>query len=174
MRSRSPLPAAAVAIVAVGIAGTACSPAQRASRTAAGATAAAANPGPLPFRLPAQSVLRSSKHKVFAHYFTPYPVSLDDKAAASDYYTKDYLSPTGENGKHAAYGGLLRDRPIARAPLSGDWQLEDMKTEVRRAAAAQAAIDGADWVQIPTWNDYSEGAQLSPSAKHGWTYLDLS
>ncbi|WP_345431270.1 glycoside hydrolase family 71 protein [Actinoallomurus vinaceus] len=360
MRLRSPLPTVAAAIVAVGIAGTACSPAQRASQTAAGARASVANKGPLPFRLPAQSVLRSSKHKVFAHYFTPYPVSLDNKAAASDYYTKNYLSPTGENGKHAAYGGLLRDRPIARAPISGDWQLEDMRTEVRRAAAAgldgftvdllsvssssanwsrakllikaaeqvdpgfkivlmpdmnglvnvsadtlaaavasiakspavyhladkrlvvspfkaegksaawwsswitlmrdrygieialvpcflnfgsnadayaaisygfsnwgnrnpaanaglaanisrthklgkiwmqpvsvqderpnqgrydeagntenlrltwKAAIAGADWVQIPTWNDYSEGAQLSPSAKHGWTYLDLS
>ncbi|MEV5707020.1 glycoside hydrolase family 71 protein [Actinoallomurus sp. NPDC052274] len=355
---RSPvMGAAAAALLAVGMATTACSPAQRASQTAAGA---AANTGPLPFQLPAQSVLRASGHKVFAHYFTPYPVSLDNKDAASDYYTRNYLSPTGESGKHAAYGGLLRDRPIGRAPISGNWQLEDMKTEIRRAAAAgldgftvdllsvgssspnwarvklliqaaeqvdpgfkivlmpdmnglanvdaatlaaavasvakspavyrladkrlvvspfkaegktaawwsswmttmrdkygieialvpcflnfgsnasafapisygfsnwgnrnpaantglaanitkahqlgkkwmqpvsvqderpnqgkydeagntenlrvtwNAAINGADWVQIPTWNDYSEGAQLSPSAKHGWTYLDLS
>ena len=26
-----------------------------------------------------------------------------------------------------------------------------------------AAINGADWVQIPTWNDYSEGTEISPS-----------
>lgn len=306
-------------------------------------------------------MLRASAHKVFAHYFTPYPLSLDDKDAASDYYTRNYLSPTGEGGIHSAYGGLLRDRPIPRAPIGTGYQFADMKTEVRRAAAAgldgftldllsvssssanwtraklliqaaaevdpgfkivlmpdmnglasvdsdtlaaavaglasspalyhladgrlvispfkaegrtaawwsawmatmkdeygisvalvpcflsfstanadafapisygfsnwgnrnpaanaglatnidrahalgkiwmqpvsvqderpnqgkydeaagtqnlrltwQAAIDGADWVQIPTWNDYSEGAQISPSAEHGWTFLDLS
>jgi hypothetical protein len=66
---------------------------------------AAANEGPPPFELPAQSVLKGSAKKVFAHYFTPYPISLDDKAADADYYTRNYLTPGGEGGKHAAYGG---------------------------------------------------------------------
>jgi len=30
-----------------------------------------------------------------------------------------------------------------------------------------AAIADADWVQIPTWNDYSEGAQVAPSTGTG-------
>jgi hypothetical protein len=39
----------------------------------------------------------------------------------------------------------------------------------------QGVIDGgADWVQIPTWNDYTEGSGISPSAHHGWTFLDIS
>ena len=38
-----------------------------------------------------------------------------------------------------------------------------------------AAIDySADWVQIPTWNDYSENTQISPSTHIGWGPLDLT
>jgi hypothetical protein len=37
-----------------------------------------------------------------------------------------------------------------------------------------AALAGADWVQIPTWNDYSEGAELAPSTNTGYGPLDIS
>ncbi|MFD1933725.1 MULTISPECIES: endo-1,3-alpha-glucanase family glycosylhydrolase [Nonomuraea] len=103
-------------------------------------TQAATPSGPLPFAMPSLAALRGSERKVFAHYFTPYPLSLNNKAGADDYYTKHYLTPTGENGKHAAYGGLLRDRPVPRGVLSGDWQLADMKKEIQTAAAA--GLDG--------------------------------
>ncbi|MEU9830368.1 endo-1,3-alpha-glucanase family glycosylhydrolase [Streptosporangium sp. NPDC048047] len=96
--------------------------------------------GPLPFTLPGTAQLRASGRKVFAHYFPPYPISLDDQDPASDYYARNYLKPDGESGKHSAYGGLLRDRPLGRAPLSGDWALADFKTEVRQAVAA--GLDG--------------------------------
>ncbi len=79
--------------------------------------------------------------KVFAHYFPPYPISIENGAAATDYYAKNYLTASGEGGIHAAYGGLLRDRPAGRAKLAGsDWAVEDLKTEVRQAMAA--GIDG--------------------------------
>lgn len=94
----------------------------------------------LPFDLPSNATLKGSPKKVFAHYFTPYPISLDNKAATTDYYTNGYLNPAGESGKHAAYGGLLRDRPLARAPIASNYQLEDMKTEIRRAS--EAGLDG--------------------------------
>ena len=77
---------------------------------------------------------------VFAHYFPPYPISLDNKAPASDYYAVNYLQPSGENGKFASVGGLLRDRPTPRQPLSGDYKLQDMETEIRNAIAG--GIDG--------------------------------
>ncbi|NUW37204.1 DNRLRE domain-containing protein [Nonomuraea sp. SMC257] len=96
--------------------------------------------GPLPFTLASTSKLRASGKKVFAHYFPPYPISLDNQAPASDYYARNYLKPEGESGKHSAYGGLLRDRPIGRSPLSGEYVLEDLKTEVRQAIAA--GLDG--------------------------------
>lgn len=78
---------------------------------------------------------------VFAHYFPPYPVSIDNVAPSSDYYTTQLLNPQGELGTHAAYGGLLRDRPIPNAPRAiSTWQLENLKDEVRQAQSAK--IDG--------------------------------
>lgn len=78
---------------------------------------------------------------VFAHYFPAYPISIDNKAPAADYYTMNYLNPNGENGKFKAVGGILRDRPIPRDPISAsNYRLEDLKTEVRQAA--DAGIDG--------------------------------
>ncbi|MCK2215739.1 DNRLRE domain-containing protein [Actinomadura sp. ATCC 31491] len=96
--------------------------------------------GPLPFALPGTAALRASGRMVFAHYFTPYPVSLDNAAPENDYYARNYLKPDGEGGKHAAYGGLLRDRPPGRAPITGDYALADLKTEVKQAIAA--GVDG--------------------------------
>lgn len=98
-------------------------------------------PGPLPFDMPAAATVAASPHLVFAHYFPPYPISLDNRAAAEDYYTREYLAPDGEQGRHAAYGGLLRDRPLPRTVSSvADWELQDLETEVRRAVTA--GIDG--------------------------------
>ncbi|WP_159673091.1 glycoside hydrolase family 71 protein, partial [Streptomyces mexicanus] len=95
---------------------------------------------PLPFDLPASGVLRASPHLVFAHYFPPYPLSLDNQPADRDYYTRNYLAPRGEQGRHAAYGGLLRDRPLPVPPSGGDWRLADLEREVR--TARDAGIDG--------------------------------
>ncbi|MEP7020374.1 MAG: endo-1,3-alpha-glucanase family glycosylhydrolase [Pseudonocardiales bacterium] len=93
--------------------------------------------GVLPFDMP--NTDRSAK-MVFAHYFTPYPISLDNEPGVSDYYATEYLDPAGEGGRNADSGGLLRDRPLLRAPLGGDWQLTDAETEVREAVSA--GIDG--------------------------------
>lgn len=72
---------------------------------------------------------------VFAHYFPPYPVSLDNQPPAKDYYARNYLRPEGEGGKFAAYGGLLRDRPVPRDPRA-DYRLADAQDEIRQARAA--------------------------------------
>jgi len=58
-----------------------------------------------PFDQPSLSVLRQSPKKVFAHYFPPFPLSLDNKSPANDYYTMGYLSPAGESYKHLYCGG---------------------------------------------------------------------
>lgn len=92
---------------------------------------------PTPFTL---SRPGSSDRKVFAHYFPPYPVSLDNVQPDQDYYTRHYLNPQGENGKFLQAGGLLRDRPVGRAPRPGDYLLGDLRTEVSQASAA--GIDG--------------------------------
>lgn len=96
---------------------------------------------PWPFDQPSISSLRASDKKVFAHYFTQFPISFDNKSAASDYYQTGYLNPNGENGKHISYGGFLRDRPLPR-PIrpESNWMEMDMDQEVRYAVTL--GLDG--------------------------------
>jgi hypothetical protein len=78
---------------------------------------------------------------VFAHYFTPYPLSLDNRPADQDYYARHYLTPSGENGKFASWGGLLRDRPLSPGASSApDWRIRNFVTEIEQAKSA--GIDG--------------------------------
>lgn len=95
-----------------------------------------------PFDQPPIDSLRASPRKVFAHYFSPYPISLDNQPAETDYYTRNYLDPDGEGGIHRDYGGLLRERPWPRPPwpAGSEWEVLDMETEVRRAIAI--GLDG--------------------------------
>lgn|GEM_PF-437434 len=91
----------------------------------------------LPFPVPG---VNSTTKRVFAHYFPPYPISFENGNPDSDYYDRNYLTPDGEQGKHNAYSGLLRDRPEKRAPLSGDWKTKDFTTEINDAVAS--GVDG--------------------------------
>jgi hypothetical protein len=90
----------------------------------------------LPFSMPDSSVLFKAQKKVFAHYFYPFPLSIGNKSADSDYYNTQYLNPKGENGKSASLGGFLRQRPLpVSANSSADWQQKNVETEVRMAIA---------------------------------------
>ncbi|MET9436398.1 glycoside hydrolase family 71 protein [Streptomyces sp. NPDC006551] len=94
----------------------------------------------LPFDLPDPRELRASGKLVFAHYFTPYPLSLDNQPPRNDYYARHYLTADGEQGKHRAYGGLLRDRPLPVRPETGEWELAHLRQEIR--TARDAGLDG--------------------------------
>jgi hypothetical protein len=90
----------------------------------------------LPFSMPDSAALFKAQKKVFAHYFYPFPLSIGSKPADSDYYNAEYLNPKGENGKHAALGGYLRQRPLPDvANRSADGTLLNVETEVRMAIA---------------------------------------
>lgn len=95
------------------------------------------DPQPLPID-PSAGI--GDQRTVFAHYFPPYPISLDNRPANEDFYTVNYLAIDGEGGRHAQYGGLLRDRPLPRAPLPGDWRAADFRQDISNASAA--GIDG--------------------------------
>lgn len=91
----------------------------------------------LPFDLPAGPTLP----KVFAHYVPNFPISIDNMDGNDDYYQRQYLSPEGEGGIHASYGGLLRDRPLPRKHIDQpDWQSADFTTEIGQARSV--GIDG--------------------------------
>lgn len=87
-----------------------------------------------------KGTLSTTSKLVFAHYLPSLPISLDNKAPASDYWQVNYVNPDGEGGSHRAYGGFTRDRPLGRDPLGASWRLLDMETEVRQAMSA--GIDG--------------------------------
>lgn len=108
--------------------------------TAARPAAAATPTHQLAFDRPSTSALRASPRKVYAHYVSWSPPSLDNRPAESDYYTRNFLAPDGEGGKYRASGGKQRDRPQPRPVRSGDWRLQDMEYEVRTAIAA--GLDG--------------------------------
>lgn len=96
---------------------------------------------PWPFDQPSVASLRASEKKVFAHYFTQFPISIDNKPSASDYYQNGYLNPNGESGKHITYGGYLRDRPLPRTVRpEANWAAQDMDQEVRLAVTL--GLDG--------------------------------
>lgn len=76
------------------------------------------------------------KKRVFAHYFYPFPLSLDNKPATSDYYNTQYIPTGGENGKWIPVGGYLRARPLdTGAPLAGDYKSINRQAEVKKAIA---------------------------------------
>ncbi|MFT2090328.1 endo-1,3-alpha-glucanase family glycosylhydrolase [Paraglaciecola sp. 2405UD69-4] len=92
---------------------------------------------------PIQSTTNAGNEKlVFAHYFTPYVPMINNRLPGEDYYDLHYLNPYGESSKFLEKGGLLRERPIARAPFTDDldWKVADATHEVRQAAAI--GIDG--------------------------------
>ena len=47
-------------------------------------------------------------------------------------------------------------------------------TENFRVTWDAAIASKAEWVQLVTWNDYSESTQIAPSVKGGWGWLDLT
>lgn len=90
----------------------------------------------LPFTMPVTDGLFGSSKKVFAHYFYPFPLSVENKSASDDYYNVNYLNKAGESGKWSAYGGFLRQRPLPVAAGPRDkWQLLNIQHEVRMAMA---------------------------------------
>jgi hypothetical protein len=83
-------------------------------------------------------------------------------------------SPRGRIAAVHARGDLWM-QPVSvqdERPRSGVFD-EAANTRLLRDTWAIARDAGADWVLLPTWNDYAEGSAIAPSAKHGDTFLDL-
>ncbi len=112
----------------------------------------------MPFAMPPPTTLFGSSRRVFAHYFYPFPLSIDDQPAASDYYNTQYLTPGGENGKWLAHGGYLRQRPLP-VPVgsASTFVLDNMEREVRLAIAG--GITGFT-VDVLSANQAAAGSQL--------------
>ena len=102
------------------------------------ATVTAVNEGDacLPSTMPSADTFFNASKKVFAHYFHPFPVSIDNALSAEDYYNTQYLSKTGESSKWVKQGGYLRQRPLGVAvSTKANWPQLNMEGEVRAAIA---------------------------------------
>jgi hypothetical protein len=109
-----------------------------------------------PFTAVPRATLRQAARKVYAHWHY-YPVSLDNHNPTSDdYYERNYIAVNGEGGGHAAYGGMMRERPLPRRPRAeADWRLRDAKDEIE--LAARIGIDGF-YLNLWTDSDVNNGA----------------
>jgi hypothetical protein len=79
------------------------------------------------------------------------------------------------DAQSAHAGGKIWMQPIAVQdvrPTAGTYT-EANNTETLRGLWNIAIGQGAEWVQLVTWNDYSEGTEISPSSHIGWSPLDL-
>jgi hypothetical protein len=112
----------------------------------------------VPFTMPSASTLFGSNRKVFAHYFYPFPLSIDDLDASTDYYNRNYLSPSGESNKWLAQGGYTRQRPLPVTPSpSSTYQVDNMEREVEMAISA--GITGFT-VDVLNADEANAGSQL--------------
>ncbi|HEY3330257.1 MAG TPA: glycoside hydrolase family 71 protein [Capsulimonadaceae bacterium] len=144
----------ALALAAATVA--ACSPVALAETPAPQPTFYANEAGGLRwFEHPSAEKMEASPKKVFAHYFTPFPISIGNPDPAKDYYATQYLRAAGENSKWVSRGGFLRQRPLPRPPYvaSPDRATVDLEVEVRRAV--KAGLDGftVDLLSTPNPHD---------------------
>ncbi len=76
----------------------------------------------------------SGLRKVYIHYFTPLPISPDNRKPLEDYWNMDALRPFGLLGKYASVGGYLRDRPLPIGPWPDSfWHEINYAVDVLRA-----------------------------------------
>lgn len=72
--------------------------------------------------------------------------------------------------------GKIFMQPVALQdlrPSQGNY-FESNNSESLRDTWNLAISSNAEWVQIPTWNDYTEEANVAPSTSIGWSPLDIS
>ena len=123
-----------------------------------------------PFQQPSKQLLRRSQKKVFADYFTPFPLSFKNLPPNEDTYERQLMAPQGQGGRFKAVGGYIRERPLAVGPWhSPNWKNINLAIDLLRAQ--RIGIDGfiVDLLRLPQnpgWNElldvYLTAAHVAP------------
>lgn len=128
-----------------------------------------------PFERAGAEALANSDRKVFLHYFTPFPLSFDNKPVDEDYYRKQYLERRGGNGKFAHVGGYLRERPLGAGTFTGPhWQATNIAIDVLRAQKLGADGFGVDLQQLDQgryWDNATALFGAAQASKTGFRIL---
>lgn len=86
--------------------------------------------------MPTANSVFASPRKIFAHYMFNFPLSIDNKPGASDYYNLQYLAKGGESNKFAAQGSYIRTRPLPVTPSAvATYRKTNLEAEIRMAIA---------------------------------------
>ena len=98
---------------------------------------------------------------ILAHYFPPFPLSIDNQSAASDHYTVENLFRNGDGSKYYSVGGYLRDRPLP-TPLWRDrfWIFINYAIEIERARLIGVDAFGVDLIQLGRGRYFNEVEML--------------
>ena len=72
--------------------------------------------------------------------------------------------------------GVLWMEPVAPQDMRAKdlFLFEAGNTSLFRTMWTRAIERNADWVQLITWNDYSEATEIAPSSGTGWLFMDLT
>jgi hypothetical protein len=117
--------------------------------------------------MPSTDTIFNATKKIFAHYFSPFPVSIDNASPAADYYNTEYLNKGGESGKWAKQGGYLRQRPLGVPPSTkSNWQQSNMEGEVRAAIARGITGFTFDSMSATDATDSNSALHLMLAAAH--------
>ncbi len=123
-----------------------------------------------PFERADPAVLAKAERKVFCHYFTPFPLSFDNKPPDADYYRRQYLERGGEGGKFAHVGGYLRERPLSAGVLPGaHWQATNAVIDILRAHKIGADGFGVDLQQLGSGRYWDNATALFGAAQASGT-----
>jgi hypothetical protein len=128
-----------------------------------------------PFERASPEALANAERKVFLHYFTPFPLSFDNKPLDDDYYRRQYLERAGEGGKFAHVGAYLRERPLGPGTLlSAHWQAVNATIDVLRARQLGADAFGVDLQQLDGgryWDNATALFSAAQATKSGFKVL---
>ncbi|SAK65850.1 Glycosyl hydrolase family 71 [Caballeronia glebae] len=124
-----------------------------------------------PFAISTALIGTGHRPYVFAHYFTPFPLSIDNLPARSDYYCTEYLTRSGEGSKYASVGGYLRDRPLPLTRYTTSvYKERALAVEILRARKIDLDGFGVDILQLNSgtlWDDvmrvYSVAQHVAPN-----------
>jgi Glycosyl hydrolase family 71 len=111
--------------------------------------------------MPATDALFKATKKIFAHYFYPFPLSIDNQISNADYYNTQYLAPGGESGKWLKQGGYLRQRPLGvGVSTDPNWRQINMQHEVSTAIARGITGFAIDVLSLTEATDASSQLHL--------------
>ncbi len=108
--------------------------------------------------------------------YAPLAYGYSDWGTASFLQQASWLTMSAQAHKLGIplWMGTVRPQDSRPKDLSPPTYFESVNSRVFRETWGNAISGGADWVQIATWNDYSEHTEIAPSTRTQYGFYDLT